>query len=94
MLNYLKEHREELVQNEDYLKLLNACYSELKNDKEKEDTIELMDEKYRKIALTDMKVPLEIKGISELEAEKILEKDSVEKNIDEVLEYLLLKILD
>ena len=94
LLNYLKEHREELVQNEDYLKLLNACYSELKNDKEKEDTIELMDEKYRKIALTDMKVPLEIKGISELEAEKILEKDSVEKNIDEVLEYLLLKILD
>ena len=94
LLNYLKECRDELVQNEEYLKLLNACYGELKNDKEREDTINLMDEKYKKIALTDMRVPVELRGLSELEAEKIIEKDKVEKNIDKVLGYLLLKIID
>ena len=94
LLNYLDGHKEELVKSEDYLKLLNACYAELVGNKEKEATIALMDEKYKKVALTNMKVSLELKGLSEQEVEKILEKDKVNQNIDEVLEYLLLKIID
>ena len=83
------------------IKVIDAKEIEINQYKQKFKEIEIfvkrvcqMDEKYKKIALTDMRVPVELRGLSELEAEKIIEKDKVEKNIDKVLGYLLLKIID
>ncbi len=63
LLRFLKNHKQELLESELYLKLLCLCYKELENNRvlDKKETLELMDDDFRKIAVTNLKINMEFK---------------------------------
>ena len=48
-----------------------------------------MDENFRKIAVTNLKISLEFKELSEHEIKTIVENDKIVENIDKVIEHLI-----
>ena len=66
LLRFLGKHRDELLENELYLKLLCLCYKELDNNRflDKKETLELMDDNFRKITVTNLKISVEFKELS------------------------------
>ena len=91
LLRFLKNHKQELLDNELYLKLLCLCYKQLEDNRflDKRETLELMDENFRKIAVTNLKISLEFKELSEHEIKTIVENDKIVENIDKVIEHLI-----
>ena len=91
LLRFLGKHRDELLENELYLKLLCLCYKELDNNRflDKKETLELMDDNFRKIAVTNLKISVEFKELSESEIQEIVDNDKVIENIDEVIQHLI-----
>ena len=91
LLEFLRNHKDELLSNELYLKLLCLCYKELDNNRllEKKETLELMDDNFRKIAETNLKINVEFKELSEDEIQRIVNTDKVIENIDKIIEHLI-----
>ena len=91
LLRFLGKHRDELLENELYLKLLCLCYKQLDNNRflDKRETLELMDDNFRKIAVTNLKISVEFKELSESEIQKIVDNDKVIENIDKVIQHLI-----
>ncbi len=55
----------------------------------KKELLGLLDDNFRKIAETNLKVNVEFKELSEHEINSIVEKDTVIENIDKVLELFI-----
>ena len=91
MLRFLREHKEQLLENELYLKLLCLCYKQLDENRvlDKKETLELMDDDFKKIIITNLKINVEFKKLSKNEIQEIVEKDKLIENIDKVLEHLI-----
>ena len=91
LLRFLKNHKQELLENELYLKLLCLCYKQLEDNRflDKRETLELMDENFRKIAVTNLKISVEFKELSEDEIKTIVENDKVVENIDKAIEHII-----
>lgn len=91
LLRFLRNHKQELLENELYLKLLCLCYKQLEENRflDKRETLDLMDDNFKKIAVTNLKINVEFKKISEDEINAIVESDKVIENIDKVIEYLI-----
>ena len=91
LLKFLGKHKNELLENELYLKLLCLCYKKLDDNRflEKKETLELMDDNFRKITATNLKVNVNLKTLTEGEIKAIITNDKVIENIDEVLWYLI-----
>ena len=91
LLRFLGKHRNELLGNELYLKLLCLCYKQLDNNRflDKKETLELMDDNFRKIAVTNLKISVEFKELSESEIQEIVDNDKVIENIDKVIQHLI-----
>lgn len=91
LLRFLKNHKQELLENELYLKLLCLCYKQLEDNRflDKRETVELMNENFRKIAVTNLKISVEFKELSEDEIKTIVENDKVVENIDKAIEHLI-----
>lgn len=91
LLKFLGKHKNELLENELYLKLLCLCYKKLDDNRflEKKETLELMDDNFRKITATNLKVNVNLKTLTESEIQAIITNDKVIENIDEVLWYLI-----
>lgn len=91
LLKFLGKHKNELLENELYLKLLCLCYKKLNDNRflEKKETLELMDDNFRKITETNLKVNVNLKTLTESEIQAIITNDKVIENIDEVLWYLI-----
>ena len=91
LLKFLGKHKNELLENELYLKLLCLCYKKLDDNRflEKKETLELMDDNFRKITATNLKVNVNLKTLTENEIQAIITNDKVIENIDEVLWYLI-----
>ena len=91
LLKFLGKHKNELLENELYLKLLCLCYKKLNDNRflEKKETLELMDDNFRKITATNLKVNVNLKTLTESEIQAIITNDKVIENIDEVLWYLI-----
>ena len=92
MLRFLREHKEQLLENELYLKLLCLCYKQLDENRvlDKKETLELMDDDFKKIIATNLKINVEFKDLSKNEIQEIVENDKVIDNIDKVLEYFII----
>ena len=60
------------LENELYLKLLCLCYKELDNNRflDKKETLELMDDNFRKITVTNLKISVEFKELSKSEIQE------------------------
>lgn len=91
LLRFLGKHRDELLENELYLKLLCLCYKQLDNNRflDKKETLELMDDNFRKITVTNLKISVEFKELSESGIQKIVDNDKVIENIDKVIQHLI-----
>lgn len=91
LLKFLGKHKNELLENELYLKLLCLCYKKLDDNRflEKKETLELMDDNFREITATNLKVNVNLKTLTESEIQAIITNDKVIENIDEVLWYLI-----
>lgn len=91
LLRFLRNHKQELLESELYLKLLCLCYKQLEDNRflDKRETLDLMDDNFKKIAVTNLKINVEFKKISEDEINAIVESDKVIENIDKVIEYLI-----
>ena len=91
LLRFLKNHKQELLESELYLKLLCLCYRQLEDNRflDKRETLDLMDENFRKIAVTNLKISVEFKELSEDEIKTLVENDKVVENIDKAIEHLI-----
>ena len=91
LLRFLRNHKQELLESELYLKLLYVCYKQLEDNRflDKKETMELMDENFKKIAVTNLKISVEFKELSENEIKTIVENDKVVENIDKAIEHLI-----
>ena len=91
LLRFLRNHKQELLESELYLKLLCLCYKQLEENRflDKRETLDLMDDNFKKIAVTNLKINVEFKKISEDEINSIVESGKVIENIDKVIEYLI-----
>lgn len=94
LLRFLGKHKSELLESEVYLKLLCLCYKKLDNNRflDKKDTLELMDDNFRKIAVTNLKLKVDLKTITEEEIQELISNDKVLENIDDVIWYLTNRI--
>ena len=91
LLRFLGKHKDELLESELYLKLLCLCYRQLEDNMflDKRETLDLMDENFRKIAVTNLKISVEVKELSEDEIKTLVENDKVVENIDKAIEHLM-----
>lgn len=91
LLRFLGKHRNELLGNELYLKLLCLCYKQLDNNRflDKKETLELMDDNFRKIAVTNLKISVEFKELLGIKIQEIVDNDKVIENIDKVIQHLI-----
>lgn len=91
LLRFLRNHKQELLESELYLKLLCLCYKQLEDNRflDKRETLDLMDDNFKKIAVTNLKINVEFKKISEDEIKAIVESGKVIENIDKAIEYLI-----
>ncbi len=90
LLRFLKNHKEELLENELYLKLLCLCYKQLDDNRflDKKETTELMDDNFRKIVKTNLKININLKILTEAEVEDIIKNDKIKSNINNIIWYL------
>lgn len=91
LLRFLGKHKDEILESELYLKLLCLCYKQLEDNRflDKKETLELMDDNFKKIAVTNLKISVKFKELSENEIKKIVDNDIVNANIDKVIEHLI-----
>ena len=90
LLRFLGKHKDELLESELYLKLLCLCYKQLESNRflDKKETLELMDDNFRKIAVTNLKINVDLKTITEEEIQELISNDKVLDNIDDAIWYL------
>ena len=91
LLRYLNKNKEELLENELYLKLLCLCYREMSDNRfmDKKEILNIMDDNFKKITETNLKIVVEFKSLSEDEINAIVDNDKVIENIDKALEHLI-----
>lgn len=94
LLRFLGKYKDELLESELYLKLLCLCYKQLDNNRvlDKKETLELMDDNFRKIAVTNLKIKVDLRIITEEEIQELIRYDKVLDNIDDVIWYLTNRI--
>lgn len=94
LLRFLEKYKDELLESELYLKLLCLCYKQLDNNRvlDKKETLELMDDNFRKIAVTNLKIKVDLRIITEEEIQELIRYDKVLDNIDDVIWYLTNRI--
>lgn len=91
LLRFLRKHKDEILKNELYLKLLCLCYKQLENNRflDKKETLELMDDNFKKITVTNLKIRVGFIKLSEDEIQKIVDNDIVNANINKVIGHLI-----
>ena len=90
LLVFIRNNREELLENELYMKILCLCYRRLESNRflDKKETLELMDDNFRKVAITNLKINIEFKELTEDEIQNIIDSNRIIENIDSVIWYL------
>lgn len=95
LLRFLGKNKEELLENELYLKLLCLCYKQLDNNSllSKKETLELMDDDFKKVVVTNLKINVDLKILTVEEVQNLITNNKVLENIDDVIWYLTNRIL-
>ena len=73
-----------------YMKLIYLCYCKLEANRiiDKKETLELLDENFKKIAITNLKINIDLKILTETEVRDIIKNNKILDNIDDVIWYL------
>lgn len=90
LLRFLKNNKDIILSTDIYMKLIYLCYCKLESNKiiDKKETLNLLDESYKKIAVTNLKINIDFKTITEKEVKDIICNDKIIDNIDDVIWYL------
>lgn len=72
------------------MQLICLCYWKLVDSRfiDKKETLELLDENYKKIAVTNLKINIDLNRITENQVKDIISKDAIINNIDKIIWYL------
>ena len=90
LLRFLNKNKDNILSAEIYMKLIYLCYCKLESNRiiDKRETLNLLDESYKKIAFTNLKINIDLKTITEKEVKDIIDNDKIIDNIDDVIWYL------
>lgn len=90
LLRFLNKNKDNILSTEIYMKLIYLCYCKLESNRiiDKRETLNLLDESYKKIAFTNLKINIDLKTITEKEVKDIIDNDKIIDNIDDVIWYL------
>lgn len=90
LLRFLNKNKDNILSEEIYMKLIYLCYCKLESNRiiDKKETLNLLDESYKKIAFTNLKINIDLKTITEKEVKDIIDNDKIIDNIDDVIWYL------
>ena len=90
LLTFLNNNKDIILSTELYMKLIYLCYCELEPNRtiDKRETLNLLDESYKKIAFTNIKINIDLKIINEKEVKDIIDNDKIIDNVDDVIWYL------
>ena len=72
------------------MQIICLCYWKLVDSRfiDKKETLELLDENYKKIAVTNLKINIDLNKITENQVKDIISKDAIINNIDDIVWYL------
>lgn len=89
-VEYILKHNIETQSNELYMKLICLYYKQNKERDEiqVDELLDVIDNKYKKVIFTDVKIDINLKTISQKEAEKFIKNNRVEEKINDILWYL------
>ena len=90
LLRFLNKNKDIILSTEMYMKLIYLCYCKLEANRiiDKKETLELLDENFKKIAITNLKINIDLKILTETEVRDIIKNNKILDNIDDVIWYL------
>ncbi len=88
LFKFLSDNKDVLLSNELFEKLMYVIYNQLESEDDKQKVLNLVDDKYKKIIYTGLKINMDLKMITEDEIKNILSNDKVTENINDILWYL------
>lgn len=86
-LEFLNNTKDLILANEDFMKLLCLAYRNL-NNSDQNKILEFLNEDYKKVAITGLKVNVDIPILKLDEVIYIIDKNSIEDRVDVILWYL------
>ena len=86
-LEFLNNTKDLILANEDFMKLLCLAYRNL-NNSDQNKILEFLNEDYKKVAITGLKVKVDIPVLKLDEVIYIIDKKSIEDRVDVILWYL------
>lgn len=90
LLQFLTKHKQEIVEKELYVKLVCLCYENLSYNKKmcEKEILELMNDDFKKIVTTNLKVNIELKILYNSDISEIIKSNKIKENINEIIWYL------
>lgn len=87
LLRFLNKNKDIILSTDIYMKLIYLCYCKLESNRiiDKRETLDLLDENYKKVAYTNLKIDIDLKTITEKEMKNIINNDKIVENIDDVI---------
>ena len=95
LVQFLEVHKQEIRKSELYMQLICRYYEDMKIDftDNREKLLNIIDEDYKKLILTNAKIKLYKSVITEKEVEQIIKENKISENIDNVIWYLYSKMV-
>lgn len=89
-LEFLNANKDSILNNDLYMSLIYLCYRLLGNGrvKDKNEIAKLLNEDYKKVIYTNMKIKVNLKVISEDEIFNIINKGKIIDNINDIIWYI------
>ena len=95
LVKFLEAHKQEIRKSELYMQLICRYYEDMKIDftDNREKLLNIIDEDYKKLILTNAKIKVYKSVIIEKEVEQIIKENKISENIDNVIWYLYSKMV-
>ena len=92
LYEFLEKYRDKIISNNLYKKIICLLYQKAIEESDNQNInklLDFIDEDYKKIAYTNLKIKIDLKLLNDEEVKEILNSQKVEKNIDDILWYLI-----
>ena len=95
LIQFLEIHKQEIRKSELYMQLICRYYKDMEINfiGNREKLLNIIDEDYKKLILTNAKIKLYKSVITEKEVEQIIKENKISENIDNVIWYLYSKMV-
>lgn len=90
LLKFLNKNKDIISSTDTYMELICLCYCKLDYNRstDRKQILELLNENYRKIAITNLKININVRILTATEVNDIIKNDKIVENIDDILWYL------